>query len=86
MTIDSELNFASHISNIYLKATKKLSVLCRLRCVTRIFWGRGVLLELGHFNKHSPKTQEIKAKQGKNFHFFRVETLKNFILHETFYS
>ena len=33
LTIDSELKFDSHISNICLKANKKLSVLCRLKNV-----------------------------------------------------
>ena len=41
------------------------------------FQGRGVFLELGHFDKHSPTTQERKAPQGKNIRFFRLETLKN---------
>ena len=43
-----------------------------------------VFLELGHFDKHSPTTQERKAPQGKNIRFFRLETLKNCILNENF--
>ena len=42
-----------------------------------IFKGRGVFLELGHFAKHSPITQERKAPQGKIIRFFRLETFKN---------
>ena len=41
-------------------------------------------MELGHFDKHSSTTQERKTPQGKNFWFFRLETLKNFILNENF--
>ena len=42
-------------------------------------------MELGHFDKHSPTTQERKAPQVKNYRFFRLETLKNCILNEKFY-
>ena len=43
-------------------------------------------MELGHFDKHSPTTQERKAPQGKNPWFFpRLETLKIFILNDKFY-
>ena len=45
----------------------------------------GVFLELEHFDKHSPKTRERKAPQGKNFGFLRLKTLKSFILNEKFY-
>ena len=38
--------------------------------------GRGAFLELGHLDKHSLTTQERKAPQGKNLHFFCLETLK----------
>ena len=42
-------------------------------------------MELGHFDKHSPTARERKAPQGKNLWFFRLETLKNFILNDKFY-
>ena len=48
--------------------------------------GKRVFLELGHFDKHSPTTQERKAPQGKNLRFFRLETLKIFILSEKIYA
>ena len=44
-----------------------------------------MFLELGHFDKHSPTTGERKVPQWKNLRFFRLETLKNCILNETFY-
>ena len=56
-----------------------------LRHVARNFEGRGVLFELGHFDKHSPTTWETKAPQGKIYGFFCQETLKNFILNEKFH-
>ena len=34
-------------------------------------------MELGHLDKHSLTTQERKAPQGKNLHFFCLETLKS---------
>ena len=55
------------------------------RCVTRIFQGRGVFLENGHFDKHSPIARERKAPQGKNLRVFCLETLKNVILNDKFY-
>ena len=54
-------------------------------CVTRIFQGRGVFLENGHFDKHSPIARERKAPQGKNLRVFCLETLKNVILNDKFY-
>ena len=55
------------------------------RRVTRNFQDRGIFLEMGHFDKHSPKTRERKAPQVKNLRLFRWETLENFILNEKFY-
>ena len=39
-----------------------------------------------NFDKHSPTTRERKVPQGKNIRFFRLDTLKNFILNEKFVS
>ena len=43
-------------------------------------------MELGHVAKHSPTTRERKASQGKDLRFFRLETLKNFVLNEKCYA
>ena len=40
------------------------------RALPGIFQGRGVFLELGHFDKHSPTTQERKFPRGKNLSKF----------------
>ena len=39
-------------------------------------------MELGHLHKDSPTTQERKARQRKNHHFFCLETHKKGILNE----
>ena len=46
-----------------------------------IFWGIGVLWELGHFDKHQPPTRERKGQ-----HFSPGNYYKNFILNEKFYQ
>ena len=50
------------------------------------FYCGGVLFKLGHLDKYSLTTQERKVLQGKKSTVFCIETLKNFILNEKFYS
>ena len=54
------------------------------RRVTRIFLGRGVFLELGHFDKHSPWQEKEKPRRLKISGSFAWK-LKNFILNDKFY-
>ena len=49
------------------------------------FYGRGVFLELWHFDEYSPATRVRNAPQGKNLQFFGLKTLENFLLNDKFH-
>ena len=64
---------------------KRWLVLMVARRVTRIFLGRGVFSELGHFDKQSTTARERNTPQGKTLQAFYLKTLKMRILNENFF-
>ena len=46
------------------------------KCATRILQDREGFVELGHFDKHFVKTQEINALQGNILELYLLDTLK----------
>ena len=55
------------------------------RCVTRDFLGQGSFLRIRAIQWTFTYNTRKKIPSGKNLRFFRLETLKNFILNEKFY-
>ena len=55
------------LKKVFLKILQNLPDICK---------GKGVFLELGHFDKHSSTTQKRRALQGKISGFSPRKTLK----------
>ena len=68
ITIENELKFDSHISNICLKANKKLNVSCKLKNILTFQQQR---IDVGQVKSHIPAVRyQIVPHSGRSTYFF----------------